>query len=311
MEGDYQSKKVPTNENGIFGYDDTGSLAEDSSLSSESDVSTVGPKRRHSGQILPLDFAPSAYTVIIGKGKKLSSHVGNKRLRVLATSMLPRYSEANSRKEKSEVISELVETVVRATSPNGGGAFVKVQEGRYWQVDESVAREKCGYVLRDLLAHRYKSSSQSKTARRRQMIEEERVKSNADIVVATSTRRSSEELSKKSRGREEAQKFTSTLAVAETRPGNFPYAVVNDDAHGAQVAIPSNAEIEDERTSFAATCRPGPPIVERQQQKEKELPDHAKSNLVQENKDPDDAFLRMINELPLTFASSSSGASGE
>merc|ERR1719281_327531 len=42
-------------------------------------------------------------------------------------------------------------------------------DGRWYQVDDSVAREKVGYVFRDLLADRYESSSKSKVAKKMQL----------------------------------------------------------------------------------------------------------------------------------------------
>jgi hypothetical protein len=56
--------------------------------------------------------------------------------------------------------------MVRNACPEGG-AFVKhAKNGLWYEVDDAVAREKVGYAFRDLLYHRYRSSSKSKVTRR-------------------------------------------------------------------------------------------------------------------------------------------------
>jgi hypothetical protein len=49
------------------------------------------------------------------------------------------------------------------------GTFVKKEQGRFWEVDESVAREKIGCILRDWLHTQYKSSTKAKVAKRQAM----------------------------------------------------------------------------------------------------------------------------------------------
>jgi hypothetical protein len=120
---------------------------------------------------LPPDFVPAPYTVVIGRGKYQSSFIGNKRLRVLAITVLPQYAEAKQRSEKTNVITSLVNTVRDACPVE---AFVKFKNGRFWPVSESMAREKVGYFLRDLLQDKYRSSSKSKSVLRHQMILEKK-----------------------------------------------------------------------------------------------------------------------------------------
>jgi hypothetical protein len=113
--------------------------------------------------LLPLGFEPAPYTVIFGRGKESKEAVGNKRLRVLATSFLPQYSGATDKVTKTRAISSIVSMVRNAP----GGTFVKhAKNGRWYEVDDAVAREKVGYVFRDLLCDRYQSSSKSKMVRR-------------------------------------------------------------------------------------------------------------------------------------------------
>jgi hypothetical protein len=89
------------------------------------------------GLPLPPGFLPAAYTAVIGRGKFKSTFISNQRLRILATTVLPKYAEARQiKKGKSEVISGLVETI-RDACP--AGAFVKFQDGCFWDVQDYVA----------------------------------------------------------------------------------------------------------------------------------------------------------------------------
>jgi hypothetical protein len=115
---------------------------------------------------LPVDFTPSKHSVIVGRGKEAKQNMGNKRLRELASKFLPQYSNATDKRSKSRILSSIVQ-MVHNTSPEGG-AFVKhSKSGLWYQVNDAVAREKVGYILRDLLSDRYRSSSKSKVAARR------------------------------------------------------------------------------------------------------------------------------------------------
>jgi hypothetical protein len=123
-----------------------------------------GPERR-----LPVDFVPSPYTVIIGRGKKISQTSGNARLRVLAASFLLQYSKASNNKTmKTRIVNKMVDIINCACTENDcEAAFVRYRNGGWYEVDGSVAREKCGYTLRDLLADRYESSSKRKVAKQK------------------------------------------------------------------------------------------------------------------------------------------------
>ena len=107
---------------------------------------------------------PPQYSVIIGRGHVAKASTGNRRLDVLAMSILPRYAEATSKALKTEIVSELISTIRNACPV---GAFIRYVNGRWWEVDESTAREKVGYCLRNLLHDRYSTSAKSKTAHRR------------------------------------------------------------------------------------------------------------------------------------------------
>ena len=115
---------------------------------------------------LPPNFQPSVHSVIIGKGASISQHSGNQHLRLLAAHALQSYTDCSNRREKTEIVDELLATT-KAASPVG--AFVKqVGVNRWVEVSDKAAREKIGYTLRDLAHYRYRSSTQSKSASRRQ-----------------------------------------------------------------------------------------------------------------------------------------------
>merc|ERR1711907_516879 len=157
----------------------------------------------------------------IGRGKKIRESTGNRRLRVLAASMLPQYEEAadtDDRAAKTRLVNTVVDLIERACRESGNSsndhmvdvddfnsvAFVRQgkEDGRWYEVDDSVAREKVGYVFRDLLADRYESSSKSKVAkkmqlqrqreqekreRKEQQEREERIMVNALLELTTTT----------------------------------------------------------------------------------------------------------------------------
>jgi hypothetical protein len=90
--------------------------------------------------------------------------IGNRRLRVIIGTFLEQYSKALSRIEKSTIVSTIVDIVQDACPV---GAFVKFEDGQWWEVGDFAARERVGSMLRDSLHDQYKSSSKAKLARRR------------------------------------------------------------------------------------------------------------------------------------------------
>jgi hypothetical protein len=124
--------------------------------------------KRHARQEktrLPDDFEPFPYSVLIGRGKTCAEATGNKRLKVIASTFLDEYSQAaESRIDKSIIVSKIVD-MIRDATPQG--AFVKQEDGIWWEVSDHVARERVGSMLRDMLHEQYRSSSKSKLAKRK------------------------------------------------------------------------------------------------------------------------------------------------
>lgn len=108
------------------------------------------------------DFRPTPYTVLCGRGKDCFNYMGNRRFRIIVDLMLERYSLADTKTEKSRIVSEVVQTI-----RSSGGAFAKFEKGAWWEVGDAVAREKVGALFRDCLHMQYRSSAKAKTARRR------------------------------------------------------------------------------------------------------------------------------------------------
>ena len=110
----------------------------------------------------PLDIPISPFTVIVGRGKIPKENPGNKQLRKIAESFLSQYSGAQDKRTKTKAVNNVLESIRRSN-----GQFVKkTRSGSWEEVSDTAAREKIGYVFRDLLSDKYKSSSKSKVAKR-------------------------------------------------------------------------------------------------------------------------------------------------
>jgi hypothetical protein len=116
---------------------------------------------------LPPHFIPSAYSVLLGRGKLCSEAVGTRRLKVITSRYLEEYSNAASRVDKSSVVTKIVDIVQEACPV---GAFVKYEGGHWFEVSDNIAREKVGAVLRDALHEQYKSSTKAKLAKRKRKL---------------------------------------------------------------------------------------------------------------------------------------------
>ena len=94
---------------------------------------------------LPSNFKPGTYDVICQKGKQAKRHPGNRRYRHLIDMCVKKYAMAETRIEKSTIVSEIVDAIY-LSSPDGG--FVRYQDGQWWEVGTPQAREKTGQLLR-------------------------------------------------------------------------------------------------------------------------------------------------------------------
>ena len=121
------------------------------------------------GVPLPSNYQPSPHTVIVGRGKLPKQNLGNKRLTILSKTFMDKYRHGD-KQIKSQIVKDIICMIRGANGPDGKGSFVKFDKntGTWFDLDNGVAREKLGYVFRDLLSDQYKSSSKSKVAQRQQ-----------------------------------------------------------------------------------------------------------------------------------------------
>jgi hypothetical protein len=116
-------------------------------------------------KLLPLNYQPSKYSVVLGRSRAYQAAEGNDHMREIAKTTLHKYSKATSKLAKSQIVTKVV-SMIHMKCPDGG-AFVRLVNGRWNEVCEHVAREKVGYLFRELLHEKYRSSTKSKMARRR------------------------------------------------------------------------------------------------------------------------------------------------
>jgi hypothetical protein len=117
---------------------------------------------------LPAGFKPGPNSVIIGRKKNCYTSAGNLRLRDICLMRLPAYSKCTKKKDKSEIVTDVVKHV-RDSCPAGGAFMKRNSSGRWSEVKDVVARERVASIFRDFLHDQYRSSSKSKVAKRREM----------------------------------------------------------------------------------------------------------------------------------------------
>ncbi|KAL3944749.1 MAG: hypothetical protein SGBAC_001168 [Bacillariaceae sp.] len=169
--------------------------------------------RRRNRSRLPKDFAPEKHTVLCGRGKEYTSSTGNKHLKSLVYKYLVQYSEAQSKIEKSSIVSEIMEQIKGLCFD---AAFVKLEKEVWWEVDDAFAREKigrsekydnfvsaaictylhnpppfAGCMFRDTLHTQYRSSTKAKFARKKANLASNRRGSSSSIQSMVSTQSSS------------------------------------------------------------------------------------------------------------------------
>jgi hypothetical protein len=115
--------------------------------------------------LLPNSFSPLPYTVIIGKGKLPKQATGNRRLQALVENQLENYSKAKFRRDKTFIVSNIIHSIQQICPE--GGAFVKFDGQRWWEMSDDTAREKITATFRDCLHNQYKSSTKNKVEKRR------------------------------------------------------------------------------------------------------------------------------------------------
>jgi len=165
--------------------------------SAEQQLAPPSLDRRESSGLAgtPHEGAPGPTDVICARGKRALEHAGNQRFRRLVASNLDAYSKAQTKLEKSLLVSHIVDQV-RKTTPAGGFLRPAAEGGNHhndcggWvEVGDGVAREKIGQAFRDALHTQYRSSTKAKR-KRRQNLHGSTCSSNSSgsvISIATAT----------------------------------------------------------------------------------------------------------------------------
>jgi hypothetical protein len=114
---------------------------------------------------LPRDFVPGKYAVLCGRGSKYTESIGNRRLKSHVLRYLKAYSEARKKSERSAIISKIL-AIVKEDAPDG--SFVKLEDdGSWWELDDTFARGKVGFLFRECLRAHQRSCTKAKYVRRR------------------------------------------------------------------------------------------------------------------------------------------------
>lgn len=116
---------------------------------------------------LPPDFEVSNYSVLCGRGKGCYNATGNRRLRVLVGTFLQQYIDSqNSPHDKSRLIEKVVK-MVREACPVG--AFIKYENGTYYELSDKGSKEKVAALFRDYMLSSYKDQdTKCKQAKKKQ-----------------------------------------------------------------------------------------------------------------------------------------------
>lgn len=116
-------------------------------------------------RFLPEGYQPGCFDVLCGRGRKCFFHEGNRRFRDIVSAMVPEYTDATSKMEKGMILSSIVEGI-RDKADIGGFLKKDLETGLWYEVGDLFAREKVSQAFRDLLCHKYKSSTAYKKMRR-------------------------------------------------------------------------------------------------------------------------------------------------
>jgi hypothetical protein len=131
----------------------------------------VSKKNNSKKTRMPPNYVPPNTAVICGRGKICNSNPGNRKLRSLIKEFLQSYGKATNKVAKTEIVSSIMDSIKKDCGDQP--AFVKKEEGTWWEVDDAFAREKIGCIFRDSLFNQYRSSTKAKLARRKQQLYEE------------------------------------------------------------------------------------------------------------------------------------------
>lgn len=101
-------------------------------------IALIMPKKNNNNEdviLLPSTFIPSSFDVICAQEKEAKNHSGSIHYRTLITDALDQYSKATSKVEKSQIVTDIVDTVTTKSNAagddsegiigGGSGGFIK------------------------------------------------------------------------------------------------------------------------------------------------------------------------------------------
>jgi hypothetical protein len=114
--------------------------------------------------LLDEDFTPGPFDYVIGRGKQVKESPGNLHLCDMIRAISKEYTSGD-KAAKSNLLSQLVAQVYEKSTMGG---FVKKdpETGRWFAVEDALARTSAAQAVRDCLHDNYKSSRQFKQQRR-------------------------------------------------------------------------------------------------------------------------------------------------
>lgn len=181
---------------------------------------------------LPSDYLPDETAIICGRGKACTASPGNTRLKSIVQRHIEQYAQAKNKADKTKTVNSILEEVQQGG--NDRGMFVRNHNGEWWEVEDSIAREKVGCMIRDILHMRYRSSSKAKFEKKKQK------KSEMAIIEANAIYNAADQTPPRSAINRLAD--SSTTFPAFTSGGLFSMGTLSKGAHGGNFPISINNE---------------------------------------------------------------------
>lgn len=113
------------------------------------------PKQQHQQQHL---IKPGPFDVICARGKQAYNHTGNKYFRSMIANATKKYSNVESKLQRSMIVTEIVD----AMRARGNGFIRQTPQGEWCECSDVMCREKTGQHFRNALGTMYKSSTKFK-----------------------------------------------------------------------------------------------------------------------------------------------------
>lgn len=117
-------------------------------------------------KMMPQDFEPGPYEVLIGRGRRCTMHWGNQRFRSMIHDELEGYAAADCKRHKSSIIGRVLGDI-KKHSPHAGFVKKDVSSGRWLSLTDAASRVTIAQAFRDALEDSYRSSKHSKQIKRR------------------------------------------------------------------------------------------------------------------------------------------------